>query len=134
MVSIEEHKRRAAEMVKDVEEKVKNDLIVERQEIVGFAASEAACDLLAILLHRRNLITPGFAVNHRFFASPQLAQKKYAFDFPHKSELVGLLVNQEKYRSLLCYGKAKERPVVEAAVKNFFAIKQVVEEVVGEPL
>ncbi len=64
MASVEEHVKNARELLKDIDEKIRSDLIVERQKIIGFAASEISCDLLAILLHKKNLITPGFNVNH----------------------------------------------------------------------
>ncbi len=131
MVSVEEHKRSLAEFLKDIEEKVRNNLIVERQRLIGFSASEASCDLFAIFLHKKNLITPGFNVNHRFFASERIASSKFSFDFAEKSKLLPLMVRQEEYRSLLCYGKSKEREKVEEAIQNLYKIKELVEKIAG---
>ena len=134
MVSVEEHKRALAEFLKDIEEKVRSDLIVERQRLIGFAASEASCDIFAIFLHKKNLITPGFNINHRFFASEKAAKSKFNMDFPEKQTLLPLLVKQDEYRSILCYGKAKEKGKVEIAVQNLYKIKKLIESLLGEPL
>lgn len=131
MVSVDEHKRSLEEFLKDVEEKIKSDLIVERQRLIGFALSEASCDLFAIFLHRKNLISPGSNVNHRFFTSGRAALQKFSFDFPRKDELLSLLVKQEGYRSMLCYGRAREREEVERAVKNFYRLREMVGPLAG---
>src|SRR3989338_5989573 len=131
MTSIEEHKKAIASLLKDIEDKVKADTIVEMQKLIGFSCSEAACNLFALLLHRKNLITAGFNVNHRFFASGKTAGKKFAFEFPKKAELLNLLVKQENFRELICYGREKERPLIEDCIKNAHTIKKIVEEVLG---
>jgi len=76
MTSIEEHKRIHEELEEDINEKVTRNIITKRQKIIGFAASEASTNLFAILLHKLNLITAGFNVNHRFFASIERAKEK----------------------------------------------------------
>jgi len=110
------------------------DLIVERQRVIGFAASEISCDLFALLVHKKNLVSPGFNVNHRFFSSEKSAREKFDFEFPKKNELIRLLVSQENYRNLLCYGKSKERKVVEDAIENMQQIKSLIENLTGESL
>ncbi|VVB60553.1 Uncharacterised protein [uncultured archaeon] len=134
MVLIEEHIKNAKELLKDINEKVRSDLVAERQKLIGFAASEISCDLFAVLLHKKNLVTPGFNVNHRFFASEKSARERFAYDFPKKSELLPLLIEQENYRNILCYGKSKERKTVEGAIKNLQKIKSIIESETGERL
>ncbi len=134
MVSIEEHKKALAEFLRDIEEKVRSDLIVERQRLIGFAASEASCNLFAIFLHKKNLITPGFNINHRFFVSEKVAKSKFDMDFPEKQTLLSLFVKQDEYRSVLCYGKAKEKGKVEGAIRNLYEIKRLIEGLLGETL
>ncbi len=134
MVSIEEHKLIAKVFLKDIEEKVKNDIVVERQKLIGFSASEAACNLFAIFLHKNNLITPGFNINHRFFASEKLAKSHFPFDFEHKTELLSLLTIQEDFRSKLCYGKMKEAGVVESTIQNLNKTKKLIESILEEEL
>ena len=134
MTSAEEHIKNIKELLKDINEKVRSDLIVERQKLIGFAVSEISCDLFALLLHKRNLIPPGFNVNHRFFSSEKSARERFDFDFPRKNELIKLLVSQENYRTLLCYGKSKERKVVENAIENMQRIKSIIENLTGESI
>ncbi len=134
MVLVKEHIKNAKELLKDIDEKIRSDLIAERQKLIGFAASEISCDLFAVLLHKKNLVTPGFNVNHRFFASEKSARERFAYDFPKKNELLPLLIAQENYRNILCYGKSKERKTVEDAIKNLQKIKSLVEGETGEKI
>jgi len=72
MTTIEEHEKIIKEFLDDINEKIKADLLVERQKIIGFAASEAAVNLLAVLLHKKKIIEPSFSINHRYFASSKI--------------------------------------------------------------
>lgn len=134
MTSIEAHKESIKALVKDVEEKLRAEIAVERQKLIGFTCSEVSCDMLAVLLHKKNLIDPGFNVNHRFFSSIKTAEVKFSFEFPSKKELLFLLVKQEEYRNLLCYGKPKEKTIVVKCIENLFEIKKIIEKIIGEKL
>lgn len=134
MTSIEEHVKSVKVLMKDVDDKVRADTIVEAQKLVGFACSEASCDIFALMLHKKNLITPGFNVNHRFFASEKIAKKRFEYDFPQKSTLLGLLVKQEDFREKLCYGRERKRDAVEQCIKNAYKIKGIIEEAIGESI
>src|SRR3989338_620704 len=131
MVAIDEHKKIVREFVEDINEKIKAGLLTERQKIIGFSASEAATNLFAIFLHSKSLIEPSFNLNHRFFASKRIAEKKFDFDIPHKEKLLDLLVKQEDYRNKLCYGRDKSASIVNSAVKTFFEIKNLIESEFG---
>jgi len=128
MTSIEEHRRVQEELEEDINEKINRNIITKRQKIIGFATSEASANLFAILLHKLDLITAGFNVNHKFFASLERAKEKFSFDFPTKEKILDLLVKQEKYRDLLCYGKNKSESIVKEATKNYFELKKIIEE------
>jgi len=134
MTSIEVHKENARNLIEDIEEKLRLDVAIKRQKLVGFACSEASCELLSILLHKKNLISPGFNVNHRFFASEKIAKRRFDFDFPSKKNLILLLVKQDEYRTLLCYGKPKETKIVLDCTKNLFEIKKIIENKIGEKI
>ncbi|MEA3343713.1 MAG: hypothetical protein U9Q92_06105 [archaeon] len=134
MTSIEEHKKAVNELESDMLEKIRLNLVSERQKIIGFVASEASANCFAILLHKRNLISAGFNVNHRWFASIERAGDKFPFDFPHKDKLLELLVKQENLRHRLCYGRSKSAGEAEEAIEIFFEIKRIVEEDIGEDL
>lgn len=127
MVSEEEHKKIIKELFEDINEKMRSNLIVERQKLIGFSASEIACNLFALFLHKYKIISPGFNINHRFFISEKFAREKFNFDFPYKNKLISLLVLQEKYRTLLCYGREKSRKTVEECIRNVYSIKEIIE-------
>ncbi len=132
MTTIEEHKKIIKQFLDDINEKIRADLLVERQKIIGFSASEAAVNLFAWLLHKKNLVEPGFNINHRYFASEKIAKNKFNFDIPEREKVIGLLVNQENYREKLCYGKEKEANIINSAIKNLFQIKELIESILGE--
>jgi len=127
MTSIEEHKRIQEELEEDINEKINRNIIAKRQKIIGFAASESSTNLFALLLHKLELISAGFNVNHRFFASIERAKEKFNYDFTDKNKILELMVNQEHFRDLLCYGKNKEDSTVKNAVKNYFELKKLIE-------
>ena len=132
MTTIEEHNKIIKGFLDDINEKIRANLLVERQKIVGFSASEAATNLFALLLHKKNLVEPGFNVNHRFFASEKIAKSKFDYEFPKKEEIIKLLINQESCRDKLCYGKEKEADIVDSAVKNLFKLKDIINSIIGE--
>ena len=134
MTSIDEHKNSAASLINDIEEKLRARTAAERQKLIGFACSEASCDLLAILLHKKSLIDPGFNINHRFFSSDRIAAEKFVFAFPSKDRLISLMIKQEECRNFLCYGKQKEEKFVIKCIKNLFEIKKVIEKETGEKI
>ncbi len=73
-----------------------------------------------------------FKVLHRFFASEKSARDRFVYSFPRKNELIPLLISQENYRTLLCYGKSKERKKIGEAVQNMQKIKSIIESEIGE--
>lgn len=75
MTTIEEHKKIVKEFLDDINEKIRANLLVERQKIIGFTASETATNLFALLLHKKNLVEAGFNVNHRYFASERISRE-----------------------------------------------------------
>ena len=134
MVSIEAHKESVRVLIEDIKEKLRAEIAVERQKLIGFSCSEASCDLLVVLLHKKNLINPGFNINHRFFSSIKTAEVRFNFEFPSKNKLISLLVKQEEYRDILCYGKPKRKEPVIKCIENLFEIKRIIEKETGENL
>ncbi|MDP2672942.1 MAG: hypothetical protein Q8O84_03970 [Nanoarchaeota archaeon] len=53
MASIDEHKKTIKALIEDINEKIMTGTLVDRQKIVGFAASEAATNIFAILLNKK---------------------------------------------------------------------------------
>jgi len=132
MTTISVHKKIVKEFLDDINEKIKADLLLERQKIIAFSASEATTNLFAILLHKKNFVEPSFHINHRYFASEKIAERKFNFDIPKKEKLIPLLVKQEGYRDKLCYGKEKEVKIVNSAIKNLFEIKNLIDSILKE--
>lgn len=134
MTTLEEHKKIVKELLDDINEKIRADLLVERQKIIGFTTSEASTNIFAIFLHKNNLISPGFNVNHRFFMSNRKAEEIFNFDFQKKKKILDLLIKQEDLRNKLCYGREKEKIVAESAIKNLFMLKGIIENLLGEKI
>lgn len=133
MTTVEEHEKIIKEFLDDINEKIRANLLIERQKIIGFAASEAAVNLFALLLRKKALVEPGFNANHRFFASQRIAEKRFMkLDIPKKGELINLLIDQESYRNKLCYGKDKKANLVNFAIENLFKIKNLIDSVLEE--
>jgi len=128
MTTEEEHKTIQDELEEDINEKISRGILGKRQKLIGFSTSEASTNLFARLLHKLELISPGFNINHRFFASIERAKSKFDYDFPNKEKILKLLVKQEIYRDKICYGKDKDESVVKGAVENYFDLKDVIEE------
>ena len=132
MTTVEEHESIVNELIDDINEKIRANLVISRQKIIGFSTSEASTNLFAILLHKKSLISPGFNVNHRFFASIKRAHDTFDFEFSNKTKILDLLVKQEQYRDKLCYGKDKTREVVDAAINNLFMLKDLIDSLLGD--
>jgi hypothetical protein len=132
MTTIDEHREILKEFIDDINEKIRSNLVVERQKIVGFAASEASTNLFAIYLHSKNLVEPGHNINHKFFASMKIAENKFEIDFLNKQNILELLVKQEDYRNKLCYGKKKDSKIVDSAIKNLFELKDLIDKELEE--
>jgi hypothetical protein len=127
MASVGNHMASARIFLGEIEEKLRKGTATERQKIIAFSGSEASCDILAILLHKQNLINPGFNINHRFFASDKIAARKLNFDFSTKDKIIPLVVRQEEYRNILCYGSPKPEKKVLECIRNLYKIKETVE-------
>lgn len=128
MPSIEEHEKTAKELIEDIEEKVRLNLVAKRQKIIGFAVSEAASNLFAAFLHKKDFIGQGFNLNHLFFASAQRAERTFPTQFSDKKEILAILVRIEELRNRLCYGREKEASEAQEAISLLFKLKAMLEE------
>jgi len=127
MPSIEEHEKTAKQLIDDIEEKIRLNLVAERQKIIGFAVSEASVNLFAIFLHKKILISHGFHVNHLFFASEKRAEQAFPKEFENKSEILSILTRIELLRNRLCYGKEKGATEANEAIALLFKLKIILE-------
>src|SRR3989338_7340782 len=134
MTSIAEHKNNFKQFLEDINEKIRANLLLDRQKLIAFAASEAATNVLEYYLHRKDLISSGMTLNHNHFSSERRASRTLEFDFPHKNEILNLMIKQEELRDLLCYGKEKQICKVQEAIANVQQLKKIIEEELGEEL
>lgn len=125
---IESHKENLKESLLVIEESIIKGLI-ERQRTIGFHISAASADLLEILLHKDNLIDPGFIIKHEWLKSKNLIKEKFPFDFPKKQEILNLIYKIEEKRNTLCYGKPQKIEIIQEALDNFNKLKKLFKEI-----
>ncbi len=98
---------------------------------VGFHASAGSVELLSIMLHKLELISPGFQVNHTWFRSRSVMNAKFNFDFPKKAEIMDTMEEIEDLRNPLCYGR-QEPGKIELITERFHGLRRIAEEITGE--
>jgi len=123
----EDHLANLKESLDVIEESVEKGL-VERQRTIGFSISTASVDLLEMLLHKHNLIDPGFILKHNWFNSENKIKEKLPFEFPAKTPILSLMLKLEEKRTLLCYGKPKKIELVQEALNEFNHLKKLFKE------
>ena len=132
-MKVETHLESLRESVREVEESIKKG-IVDKQRTLGFHTSAGAMDMLEIILHKNNLIDPGFTVKHDWFLSKKKINKKFPFEFQNKREILDLVVAIESIRNSLCYGKRKKEEELEQMIKDFNKLKNTFVETTGYEL
>lgn len=132
-MKIESHLENLKESIKEIEEAVKEGLL-QKQRTLGFHTSAGAVDILEIILHKNNLVDPGFVIKHEWFNSKKKIVEKFSFDFPFKRKIIRLIVKIESVRNKLCYGKRVDEKELEQLVKYFIKLKEIFLEVSGYEL
>ena len=123
----DDHYRQLRESLAVIEESIETGLL-ERQRNIGFNTSAACSDLLEILLHKLNLIDPGFVVKHEWFNSQNKLREKFPFDFQHKTKIFTLIAKIEGKRNQLCYGKPQKIEVIQEVLFAFNQLKEIFKE------
>ena len=106
-MKIDSHLENLKESIREVEEAVTKGLST-KQRTLGFHTSAAAIDILEIILHKNNLIDPGFVIKHEWFNSERKIEEKFPFDFQYKKEIMNLIKNIENIRNNLCLEKDRK--------------------------
>lgn len=122
-MKIESHLENLKESLSVIEESIIKGL-VERQRTIGFHTSAASIDLLEILLHKNNLIDPGFIIKHEWLKSKNAIKEKFPFDFQKKEEVLDLIYKIEEKRNILCYGKPQKIEMIQEVLDNFNQLKK----------
>ena len=113
--SYKEHK----ETIFDWALKVKG--IKNSQRVIGTHASRAMVDLLAVHLLKRNLISPGLQLNHRWFKSEKILEKLPEFE--NKKEICEDMIKLELLCEDLTYGSPKTEEKIKEAIFLFNKIE-----------
>jgi hypothetical protein len=98
---------------------------------VGFHASAGSVDLFSIMLHKLELVSQGFQVNHTWFRSKAIMCEKFSFDFPKKTEILDIMEEIEDLRNPLCYGRG-DNEKLGLITERFQKLRKMVEEITGE--
>ena len=123
-MKIDAHKRAIQESLEVIFESV-NKGLSERQRTIGFHCSVVLVDILELYLHSKNLIDPGASIKHDFFTSERKAEERLPQSFEHRTQIIKLLVEVEKRRNLLCYGKGQDEKFLEEYLELFNKVKKI---------
>jgi hypothetical protein len=91
--------------------------IEKSQRIIGLHASRGILDLLSIHLLKKNKISEGMQLNHRWFKSSKVADRLP--EFTNKKSIVGKIVALERLCEKLTYGAKKPTSDIEQAITLF---------------
>lgn len=126
-MKIETHLERIKESIEVIEESIEKG-IVKRQRTIGFNVSAATADLLEVLLHKKDLIDPGFNIKHEWVKSKKKIEEKFPFDFPKKKQIFSLMKKIENNRNNICYGKLREKETIQEVIEDFNKLKKIFRE------
>ncbi len=121
------HMKSLKESLAVINECIEKGIVSERQRTIGFHCSAAAVDILEMLLHKYHLISPGTQLKHDWFASENKIKEKLNFDFPHKSDILSLIMAVERSRNLFCYGKPQPEREIEKIIMDFKKLVKIAE-------
>ncbi len=127
-MKIESHIKHLNESFDEIELAVTRG-IESRQRTLAFHAFAAAVDMLEIILHKKNLIDPGFIIKHHWFNSTKVIEEKFDFDFPKKNEILKLMQEIELMRNPFCYGRRRDEEELRVIVDKFKKLREIFTEV-----
>ncbi len=122
-----EHVRNIKESLEEIDEAVELGL-ERRQRSLGFHVSVCATELVELYLHKAGLLDESRVLKHTDFSSLRRARDVLSFAFPRKEEVIEILVEIEKRRNVLCYGKRKEEDELKEYLNLFMRLKRIMEE------
>ncbi|MBI2267017.1 MAG: hypothetical protein HYU64_17955 [Armatimonadetes bacterium] len=103
--------------------------IEKNQRIIGFLTSLGAAEMLELYLHKKNLFSLSFRINHAWLKSQKKLKEKIPWDFPQKDKIIQLAYYIEKGRDELCYGKRLERERIKEQIEHFYKLRDALKEV-----
>jgi len=101
------------------------------QRTIGVHTSRAIIELFSAYLHKKNLISMGFQINHRWFKSEKIGQRFP--DFKNKEVIMKKLIELEKGAENLIYGSQKTEKEIKEILNLFNEIENILlKELKGE--
>ena len=133
MTTIEEHKKRLAEHLEEIDDAISQGM--EKKPVtIGFHCSVCAIELLELYLHTSNKIPIGKILKHDWFKKPVLEQKKEPLadrklpvNFERKEEIYNLIYEIEEKRNSLVYGSPTKEKIKEV-LENFQKLKEILKQ------
>jgi hypothetical protein len=125
-MKVEDHEKAYKEHLKNLNLFIEEG-IEENQRNIGYNVSQGSVELIAICLHKINLLqTSGDQLDHRIFKNKALIEKKLPSDFPNKKEILELMREIELERNIVCYGKRKPKKRIEKMIGNFNKLRKII--------
>lgn len=133
MASIQEHEKRIAEHLEEIEDAI-NQGIEKKPVTLGFHCSACAVELLELYLHKSNKIPIGKILKHDWFKKPTPEQKKEPLidrklpvEFERKEEIYKIIYDIEEKRNSLVYGSPTKEKIKEV-LESFQKLKEIFKE------
>jgi len=121
-----DHIKNIRESLEEIDEAI--DLGLEkRQRNLGFHISVCSAEMLEVFLHKLKLLKEDRILKHNDFSSVRKANDILSFEFPYKKKIIELIVEIEKRRNVLCYGKRKPKKDLEEFLNLFLKLKEIFE-------
>ncbi len=94
------------------------------QRIIGLHAPRGISELLSYFLHKKNLVSEGFQLNHRWFKSNKVFDKLP--DFERKKEILEKMTALENKCEVLSYGAERGAAELEEAICLFKELEEII--------
>tara|TARA_Y100000310_G_scaffold280286_1_gene299906 strand:- start:6930 stop:7325 length:396 start_codon:yes stop_codon:yes gene_type:complete len=102
--------------------------VIESQRNIAFNISQGSVELVAIYLHKLNLIEgSGDQLDHRVFRSKNLIEKKLPSEFPKRAEILKIMKYIQDERNVLCYGSRKPETKVLELINSFRKLQKLIQ-------
>mgnify|MGYP001586548871 CR=1 FL=1 len=122
----EEHEEAYKEHLNNITRAIEEGL-EKNQRNIGFNVSQGSVELLAIFLHKLNLLqSSGDQLDHRIFKNKNLVEKKIPFGFAERDKILDLMRKIETERNVLCYGRRKPLERINKMIEDFQKLRSLV--------
>ena len=126
-MKVEDHLKNIEESLEEIEEAIEVGL-TKRQRTLAFHISVVSTEMLEVYLHKLGLLSESRMLKHNMFSSKRRALEELPYDFPHKKEIINLLVEIEKRRNILTYGKRRNEKELKEYLNTFLKLKKIFED------